>query len=68
VPPRAQWYQEPRQDLGAHIIMSRPDWDLMLNGTPLPGGNPKRDMVATDSQKLTLGDTTVTIRSSTRAI
>ena len=49
------------QDLGAHIVMSGPDWYLMLNGTPLPGGNPKRDMVATDGQKLALGDTTVTI-------
>jgi len=47
------------QDLGARIVMSAPDWDLMLNGTPLPGGNPKRDMVAKDGQKLTLGDTTV---------
>ena len=47
------------QDLGAHIVMSKPDWDLMLNGTPLPGGNPKRDVVATDGQKLTLGDTTI---------
>jgi metallo-beta-lactamase class B len=49
------------QDLGAHVVMGKPDWDLMLNGTPLPGGNPKRDIVATDGQKLTLGDTTVTI-------
>jgi metallo-beta-lactamase class B len=49
------------QDLGAHIIMSAADWDLMLNGTPLPGGNPKRDMVAVDGQKLTLGDETLTI-------
>jgi metallo-beta-lactamase class B len=40
------------QDLGARIVMSRPDWDLMLNGTSLPGGNPKRDMVAVDGQKL----------------
>src|ERR1043165_5626987 len=49
------------QDFGAHIIMSKADWDLMLGGTPLPGGNPKRDMIATDGQKLTLGDTTLTI-------
>jgi metallo-beta-lactamase class B len=49
------------QDLGARIVMSRPDWDLVLNGTPMPGGNPKRDMVAVDGQKLTLGDTTVMI-------
>ena len=27
----------------------------------MPGGVPKRDMVATDGQKVTLGDTTVTI-------
>src|SRR4051794_31150621 len=49
------------QDLGAHIIMSKADWDLMLGGTPLPGGNPKQDMIATDGQKLTLGDTTLTM-------
>lgn len=49
------------QDLGAQIIMGGPDWDLMLNGTPLFGGNPTRDMVGTDGQQLTLGDTTVTM-------
>jgi metallo-beta-lactamase class B len=49
------------QDLGARVVMGGPDWDLMLNGTPMPGGNPKRDIVATDGQKLTLGDTTVSI-------
>ena len=49
------------QDLGAHVLMSAADWDLMLNGTPLPGGNPRRDMVVTDGQKLTLGDTTLTL-------
>lgn len=47
------------QDLGARIVMSGADWDLMLNGRPLPGGNPRRDMAATDGQALTLGDTTV---------
>lgn len=49
------------QDLGARVVMGAPDWDLVLNGTPMPGGNPKRDMVATDGQKITLGDTTVSI-------
>ena len=49
------------QDLGARVVMSKPDWDLMLGGTPLPGGNPKRDMVVGDGQKLTLGDTTIAI-------
>ncbi len=47
------------QDLGAHILMSKADWDLMLGGPPLPGGNPKRDMEVVDGQKLTLGDTTI---------
>jgi len=43
---------------GARVIMSAADWDVLdrANGT-----KPKRDMVATDGQKLTLGDTTVTM-------
>jgi metallo-beta-lactamase class B len=38
--------------------MSAADWDVLdrANGT-----KPKRDMVATDGQKLTLGDTTLTL-------
>ena len=42
---------------GTRIILSSADWDLLdrSNGT-----KPKRDMVATDGQKLTLGDTTLT--------
>ena len=30
----------------------------------MPGGKPKRDIVATDGQKITLGDTTVTLVST----
>jgi metallo-beta-lactamase class B len=43
---------------GTRIILSADDWDLLdrSNGT-----RPKRDMVATDGQKLTLGDTTITM-------
>ena len=43
---------------GTRIILSADDWDLLdrSNGT-----KPKRDMVATDGQKLTLGDTTITM-------
>jgi len=43
---------------GTHAIMSAADWDVVerTNGT-----KPQRDMVATDGQKLTLGDTTVTM-------
>ena len=39
----------------------RPDWDAIEKANNMPGGTPKRDMVATDGEKLTLGDTTVTI-------
>ena len=43
---------------GTRIILSADDWNLLdrSNGT-----KPKRDMVATDGQKLTLGDTTLTM-------
>ena len=43
---------------GTRIIMSPADWDMLdrSNGT-----KPNRDMIATDGQKLTLGDTTVTL-------
>lgn len=43
---------------GTRVIMSPADWDVLdkTNGT-----KPKRDMEATDGQKLTLGDTTVTM-------
>ena len=43
---------------GARVIMSAADWDF-LDRTG--GTKPKRDMVATDGQKLTLGDTTLTL-------
>lgn len=44
---------------GTRVIMSPADWDVLdkrINGT-----KPKRDMEATDGQKLTLGDTTLTL-------
>jgi len=43
---------------GARVIMSAADWDMLdrTNGT-----KPKRDIVATDGQKFTLGDTTLTL-------
>jgi metallo-beta-lactamase class B len=43
---------------GTRVIMSAADWDVLDRAT---GTKPKRDMVATDGQKLTLGDTTVTM-------
>ena len=46
---------------GAHVVMGGPDWDVVAATPNMPGGAPKKDLVATDGQKLTLGDTTVTI-------
>jgi len=46
----------------SHIVMGGADWDSIeksVNG--YPEGKPKRDMVADDGQKITLGDTSVTI-------
>jgi metallo-beta-lactamase class B len=46
----------------SHVVMGGPDWDSIeksVNG--YPEGKPKRDIVADDGQKITLGDTSVTI-------
>ena len=48
------------QARGAHIVMSGPDWDLMERSR-VNFEKPTRDIVATDGQKLTLGDTTITM-------
>jgi len=40
------------------VLLSAADWDLLDRSTQT---KPKRDMVATDGQKLTLGDTTLTL-------
>jgi metallo-beta-lactamase class B len=45
---------------GAHVLMSAADWDLIAKNTQ-PWPKPKRDMVVVDGQKLTLGDTTITM-------
>ncbi len=44
---------------GAHVVMSAADWDLIGRNTD-PWPKPTRDLVATDGQRLTLGDTTLT--------
>jgi len=48
------------QKRGARIVMSPADWDLMER-SKVNYLKPTRDIVATDGQKLTLGDTTVTL-------
>jgi metallo-beta-lactamase class B len=47
-----------QEHFGAHVLLSAADWNL-LESAPEP--KPKRDMVVTDGQKLTLGDTTLTL-------
>jgi metallo-beta-lactamase class B len=49
-----------QETLGARVVMSADDWDL-VERTKGTWPKPKRDMVATDGQRLTLGDTTVTL-------
>ena len=44
----------------AKVIMSEADWQL-LEGTKASWRKPRRDMVATDGQQLTLGGTTLTL-------
>ena len=47
---------------GARIVMGGPDWDLVEKfPNRYKTMAPKRDIVATDGMKITLGDTTVTI-------
>jgi len=46
------------QEHGARIVMSGPDWDL-IERARVNFAKPTRDVVATDGQKLTLGDTTI---------
>jgi len=48
-----------QERFGAHVIMGEEDWDLVARDTR-PYAKPKRDLVATDGQKLVLGDTTLT--------
>ena len=49
---------------GAKVVMGGPDWDGTEKLAEKPGGKAKRDIVATDGQKLTLGDTTVALVST----
>jgi metallo-beta-lactamase class B len=48
-----------QEKYGARLIMSAADYDLLDQQNP--SWKPKRDMVATDGMKLTLGDLTMTL-------
>jgi metallo-beta-lactamase class B len=45
----------------AHVIMSAADWDVVAKDNSPENVKPRKDMSATDGQKLTLGDVTVTM-------
>jgi metallo-beta-lactamase class B len=49
-----------QEHFGSRVIMGAEDWTL-LERTQGNWLKPRRDMVATDGQKLTLGDTTITM-------
>jgi metallo-beta-lactamase class B len=51
------WYLQER--FGARVLLTAADWDLLDRNTQ-KWPKPKRDMVVTDRQQLTLGDTTLT--------
>jgi metallo-beta-lactamase class B len=48
-----------QEHYGTRVVMSPADWDVLDRRTV--GTKPKRDIEATDGQRLTLGDTTVTL-------
>jgi metallo-beta-lactamase class B len=49
-----------QEHFGSRVVMGAEDWEL-LERTQASWLKPRRDMVATDGQKLTLGDTTITM-------
>jgi metallo-beta-lactamase class B len=51
------WYLQER--FGARVLLTEADWDLLARNTQ-NWPKPKRDMVVTDGEQLTLGDTTLT--------
>jgi hypothetical protein len=49
-----------QQRFNPRVIMGGPDWDSVEKSARIPN-KPRRDVVASDGQKVTLGDTTVTV-------
>jgi metallo-beta-lactamase class B len=48
-----------QDEFGPRVVMGGPDWELVAKNPRDP--IPRRDMTAVDGQKITLGDTTVTL-------
>ena len=47
-----------QDEFGPRVVMGGPDWDLVAKNPRDPA--PRRDIAASDGQKITVGDTTVT--------
>jgi metallo-beta-lactamase class B len=51
-----------QERFGARVVMGGPDWDAIEKSVnQFPNGKPKRDIVASDGQQITLGDASVTL-------
>jgi metallo-beta-lactamase class B len=48
-----------QERFGARVLLTAADWDMLDRDNPR--WKPRRDLVIEDGQKLTLGDTTLTI-------
>jgi metallo-beta-lactamase class B len=46
---------------GSRVVMSEADWDVLARSNEPSELKPRKDMVATDGMKLTLGDTALTL-------
>ena len=46
---------------GVRLVYGAEDWDAVDKSTNRPGGKPKRDMVGTDGQTLSVGDASIKI-------
>src|SRR5438034_4569423 len=51
-----------QEKFDSRLVLGGPDWEMIEKSVnQYPHGKPKRDIVGTDGQKITLGDTTVTL-------
>ena len=51
-----------QEKFDSRLVLGAPDWEMIEKSVnQYPHGKPKRDIVGTDGQKVTLGDTTVTL-------
>ena len=51
-----------QDEFGPRVVMGAPDWDLVQKNPRDPV--PRRDLAGTDGQKITLGDTTITLNTT----